>query len=819
MYKITLRDIRKTNFSEIYEKLLKENYLIEEEIAHLLKVGVLFLNCENEDVKKLGYRIILFCSNHTDNYVPLYDAAINLGYIPVAKFIENMPRNADKFNNSFFKLFTSSFKENFKQDSLYATSQQLDLSINFKESINNETVAVVAPTSYGKSELIMSSIRKKGNICILVPTKALVAQTKRRILSSNNYNGRKVITHPEMFSIKDKNIIAILTQERLVRLIQKEKELFFDLVFVDEAHNLLEDDERSRLLAIAIIFLQARNENTCFKFLTPFLVNVSNLKIEYTNYNLKEMRISEYLKSERFFYYDFIDEKKLKLYDHFLDKFSIVEKNTHYEDEIDFIIKNKSFKNIIYLNSPKDIENVSMKVARRVDKIDSQRVVKVCKELAQYLHKDYTLINCLKSGVVYHHGSVPDVIKQYIEHIFSEEQEIQFISTTSTLLEGVNIPAEKLFMLDWIKGETRLSASQFKNLIGRVCRFSEVFHPVKGSMKMLEPYIYLVKSDYADGRVNVEKFLKENLRVDKEIVEKSENILLSETELQEGDLKERASVDEFLENLEEGITDKVDIQYAITDFGKACFVHNVHEIKILEVEDRCQAIVDELVSLGQIATDAGEVLYLIDEIFISMLDENKKLKKLERLRADSAQGFYAMFLEWRMSTTSFSEMINSFLWYWKLLVDKNRDTIVYVGKWGDTKRDDKAWSMHWTDIKDKTVSERVNLAIVRIKEEQDFLDNNLLKFIEVLNDVGLIESKLYEKIKYGTSDPEKILLLKNGIGLHLASILLKEYSEFLNLDIINNSVNINSDVLDAMRENGENEILVFEVGYNVSIKK
>lgn len=66
--------------------------------------------------------------------------------------------------------------------------------------------------------------------------------------------------------------------------------------------------------------------------------------------------------------------------------------------------------------------------------------------IKDYIHPDYLLARSLQHGVVYHHGSVSDTVKLYVEHIFSSISAIGFIVSNSTLLEGGNIPATRLFM-------------------------------------------------------------------------------------------------------------------------------------------------------------------------------------------------------------------------------------------------------------------------------------------------------------------------------------------------------------------------------------
>ena len=56
--------------------------------------------------------------------------------------------------------------------------------------------------------------------------------------------------------------------------------------------------------------------------------------------------------------------------------------------------------------------------------------------------------------------------------------------------------------------------------------------------------------------------------------------------------------------------------------------------------------------------------------------------------------------------------------------------MVYVGKWGDVKRPGSNVA-RYTKFVGKNRTQVVNLAIVRIKEEQDFIDNTLIKMTSV----------------------------------------------------------------------------------------
>lgn len=95
--------------------------------------------------------------------------------------------------------------------------------------------------------------------------------------------------------------------------------------------------------------------------------------------------------------------------------------------------------------------------------------------------------------------------------------------------------------------------------------------------------------------------------------------------------------------------------------------------------------------------------------------------------------------------------------------------MVYVGKWGDVKHPGSNVA-RYTKFVGKNRTQVVNLAIVRIKEEQDFIDNTLIKYIEVLHDLDLIEDGFYAQIKYGTDDERTICLVKNGLPYAVAEM-------------------------------------------------
>lgn len=136
--------------------------------------------------------------------------------------------------------------------------------------------------------------------------------------------------------------------------------------------------------------------------------------------------------------------------------------------------------------------------------------------------------------------------------------------------------------------------------------------------------------------------------------------------------------------------------------------------------------------------------------------------------------------------------------------------MVYVGKWGDIKRPGSNVA-RYTKFVGKNRTQVVNLAIVRIKEEQDFIDNTLIKYVEVLHDLDLIEYGFYAQIKYGTDDERAICLIKNGLSLSSATLLLKKYGNHLQIDIPASTVIYGENLISEMIKGDENQIQIYEV--------
>lgn len=807
-YDLTLAKIRNTDFASLYDRFIIGEKLSKRQYEILLAIAICFTNADDTNVQGLGYRIVVEYCNQRRDYIPLYEIAVNKGLYPVSKFIEK--HYIDDSKRNFFTEWNDAFVEQYVSGEICRSEQQNSL-VHFFESKKEDTVSVIAPTSYGKSELILSAVKEYAGrkICVLTSTKVLLVQTKKRIQQISKGIFSKVVVHPEMYNPNDTSCLAVLTQERLLRIFKKDPSLSFDCIIVDEAHEILEENSRSRTLANVIIIAQKRNPDVAFKFLTPFLTDSKNLKARYTTYDIEGFKVTEYIKTEKYYLYDLRNHTGLKLYDQFLNRYLPLSENRNLGFEEDVVKAYSAGKNIIYLNKPTDIEKFALALADVLPEMDSEMIQTACDNISNYLQPQYNLLACLRKGIIYHHGSVPDAIRIYIEDLYKKDDSVKYVITSSTLLSGVNLPAERMFILDNKRGRSNLSHDSFKNLVGRVCRFSEIFNDETGNLQRLEPQIYLVFGKYFAQNANCESFLRNVAKVEQNYKDAVDNVLLSEAKITTMNEEELRHASEFIENYENGVVEDYQERYTSTVSGKACIMNGITELDIFAHEAAIQQQVNGYQSENLKISDSNTLLETIYELFIQYLPDNGA-ESLKRLENQEARNFYSMMFEWRVENKSYAEMINLFVGYWQQLYKKDKNVIVYVGKWGDVKRSGSNVA-RYTKIFGKDRTQLINLAIVRIKEEQDFIDNTLIKYVEVLYDLELIEDNFYARIKYGTDDERAICLIKNGLSLSSAVLLIKKYNSYLQINVSSSTVVFDDALISEMKKENENQILIYEV--------
>ncbi|ELY5836586.1 hypothetical protein SNQ34_000901 [Cronobacter sakazakii] len=131
---------------------------------------------------------------------------------------------------------------------------------------------------------------------------------------------------------------------------------------------------------------------------------------------------------------------------------------------------------IVFEDTPSNAEGVAINIAESIGDTSLQDdYEEFVSSIEEEMHEQYTLITCLRSGVAFHYGNMPSIIRNGIEYFF-KRGDIKFIVCTSTLLQGVNLPAKHLILENPHSGDEPMSRADFLNLAGRAGRLKYEFH-------------------------------------------------------------------------------------------------------------------------------------------------------------------------------------------------------------------------------------------------------------------------------------------------------------------------------------------------------
>ena len=208
-------------FINCFKKLISNKKLNFEEAQYILTASLLFFRYYDNDKRLRGYfniayYIVLKFGLVNNDYRPLYDISLQIGFYPISEFI--LRKSLIVEQNLHESIVNMEIRTLYNNSNYIETVEQHNRSKEILERIKVEDSAYIAPTSFGKSSIIREVIRQNdfSKIAIIVPTKSLITQTYIDIRNLDlNY---KLVLHDEMYNGEDR-FIGVLTQERATRLI------------------------------------------------------------------------------------------------------------------------------------------------------------------------------------------------------------------------------------------------------------------------------------------------------------------------------------------------------------------------------------------------------------------------------------------------------------------------------------------------------------------------------------------------------------------------------------------------------------------------
>jgi hypothetical protein len=479
-------------FGNYIKTLIGEDSKVSKELAKkITTTSQIFYKSQNDEIKKEGANLLAMlidtCAEEYPEIIPIANHIFtSTGDFPNIRLLEERFPKV-KFKHNFLSEAQFDFRRslnNVESLNLVLTDFQKNLWDDLQEG---EDVITVAPTSAGKTHIILNYLLESvlnsvdgAFAVVVVPTRALITEVSSKIYNLAKDRDREgeieICTIPKDGNFSDKTFF-VMTQERLHEVLLR-GDISFNYLFIDEAHNI-SDESRGVLLHLTlekvldngtpqiIIGMPSPQYQNSF---TSVFDNI-NFKKEITSHSPVSKIVMNVKPKGRNLEIERINSR---------DKITIAKKfnDKKLADIVYRLGKNQS--NIIYRNQTNYCESVANEIAERIKSNENNDALTEASEyIKHFIHEDFTLAANLMKGVAFHYSPLPTSVRVMVENL-AKDGHVKFICCTSTLAEGVNLPAKNLFIQNpFFKKKfgkpERLEDVKINNITGRAGRMLQHF--------------------------------------------------------------------------------------------------------------------------------------------------------------------------------------------------------------------------------------------------------------------------------------------------------------------------------------------------------
>lgn len=687
---------------------------------------------------------------------------------------------------------------------------------------NNQFYSFSAPTSMGKTFVITNFIRNqikngsKDNFVIIVPTRALLAEIANKMINEFSdilgVGKHKVITSIASLQ-NDENFIAVLTPERLYYALLSQPAVKYKYIFIDEAHKISDKDKRS-IVYYKLLDMLKSHEDVNIYFSSPVIPN-PDIYLELTNYyslsnNQATGQSFEFSPVVQNKFYIDISNRKVSIINNLskenVDSGSLPVSIVDKMSALISIGKNK--RNLIYVSSANKAINYAMQLSKiyTCESNEGQdELERVAKLIEQKIHKEYYLANLIRKRVAYHIGALPAEVRSNIEYLIRKKI-IRYCFCTSTLLEGVNVPVDNLFVFDNKKANTKMSEVDAFNLMGRAGRvtlneYGNVFLFI-GERGTKSYYDDVLLKPLPNQTLLPSKALKQSSK--RYIVE---TLLKGRTNLLE--TGEKYSDRGFTETTYEYATKCLNMllhdicsqndSYIVRDFRKEKVLSPQN---IIDIRKKFDGIVSKDDDINLSARQKESLYKAVKERNLNYpktFDYNTCLSFLTQLSAilrwdiyeketlgkGQSIRYYTVILTQWMQSRGLHEIIRGAIEYYQ---QNGGNLVSFEPEYHLEPYNNSA--KHKNQVINEVMKDLEH--VINYKLSMYFL--RLSEAIVKVHGKDALENDWYEYVEYGTCNKAIILLQKYGLGREDALLLLKQcYRQFIVFD--NQSIRIKKDIL------------------------
>ena len=695
---------------------------------------------------------------------------------------------------------------------------------NVYDSLSLPYFSYSGPTSMGKSFVVQTYIKQqvlsgvKKNFAILVPTKALINEVRSNIikelqkdLQTKNY---RIVTSSGDLVLKQKhNFVFVMTPERMLHLLIEMPEIKIDFLFVDEAHKISLRDGRSTFYYKVIAKIVNKDENTTVIFASP---NIPNPE-EYLRLipGLKQNEIkklaSKYTPVCQFKYLIDFYEQKIFAYNEHMRSVTYIAPLPAQTGLCDIVsVVGKEKQNVIYCSSKQKVINFAMEYAKHLPIRADEKLIALANDVKNEVHCECYLADLILKGVAYHVGYLPANIRLRIERGF-EDGIIRTIFCTSTLVEGVNLPADNLFITSHKNGGSKMNEVEFRNLVGRVGRikynlYGNVFLLRFDEKTKVEKFESLLSNDVPAQGISVMSELKPSLK--QAIIDclasgdiEMQNIAEKETEKGYEFVRKSALI--LVRDIAEGNSSTVKEAFSqyltesVESAIKTAFPKKNTSDDITLSYDQSENLTTLIeggcsypkITNGNIVFDElVEFLAKLRKVFKWEVYERYTIGKLGKKEKNSVLKWYAVILLRWINGYGLSSIIDSALNYKK----NNKYSGVWVGR---VKMDD-VYDENSRDHKNYVIADTLGIIEnVILFSISNYFRKFSLEYKRVHN-VENFDNDWYEYVEYGTTNSLTIFLQQSGFSRETSSYIMRHRGKYI-VETKNGKIKINKNIFEC----------------------
>jgi len=485
--------------------------MADSDFARLISAASSLALSENSAEKTLAYEIATRIIELRGDFVPAFLSAAELilsrlGNFPGRQLLFERYLKRETPVTLATRLLTLEAKsreventvESVKGRPVTLTDFQFEFFTALQES---PAVSTSAPTSAGKSFVLSLDIIRRLNkthfcsIVYVVPTRALIRQVMLTIVKELDAAGLQSVPVRCVPSPVDRKkavqgVVYVLTQERLMSLLHSEEgEPWISVLIIDEAQGI-KDGARGVLLHSAIDAVFRLFPKVEVLFASPMTKNPEYLLNLFERQDVGRKLCEEHSPvSQNLILVNSVRAKTvrfqlltsngiLNLGDRQLDFNFYSSGATERRAKFARAITQEGDCTIIYADKAAYTEILAEKLIEgepEPDDVDEE-IQEFIEFLQEHIHDEYNLIRMLRHGVAFHYGYMPSNVRSRIEDLFAADK-LKYICCTSTLLQGVNLPARNLVIENPHRGGGNpMDRADFLNLAGRAGRLLKEFH-------------------------------------------------------------------------------------------------------------------------------------------------------------------------------------------------------------------------------------------------------------------------------------------------------------------------------------------------------